>query len=530
LLFNVHQSLTHKGFPPNFIVQLCPTKYTEIRYQVGNQTVTENSEMGKLSATEIRNARVKDSTWFLDDGDGLRLRISPDGEKAWQVRYTVMGFKPPEAAPAQTNAKAQDDSEASKKQRREVAPQTGARTITLARHYGPKTDAAHLSLDGARDQARIIRALARDGKDFQQIRRDEIEAEKKERALKQAQALTVRDLFDTWHAEISVKRGKTGRKDGGAEVKRALEKDVMPHLGTTLLTALTRDAVLKTMRRISDRGHNRLAVIVLRDFKQMLRYGDTHQPWKRLLVECDALAIDDESVVRGEYDNVRTRALEESEITKLKTLLPVSGMTGVVQAAIWVMLSVGTRVGETVATEWKHIDFDTRTWHIPKENTKTQTAMKVFLSDFTLAIFQALHKARMAREEEERSDWVFPSRTSRLKPLDGQTVGKALNDRQRPDGKPIKGRTESVNALVLPGGVWKCHDLRRTAGTLMQKCGVSPETIHKCLNHAPATKLDQIYLQYDYSEEMAAAWEKLGERLGILLSHNVIPVDFKQAG
>jgi integrase len=490
------QSLIPQGFPLIFVVHRCPRNYTRILNGVGNQSVTENKGHGEATAVAVRNARERiEGAYFLSDGDGLRLRVAQDGSKVWQVRYFV------------------NDKE---------------RTYTLPRPYGPKTDDAHLSLEGARDQARIIKAYARDGIDYQNKRSDEIEAQDKERKVKQSQALTVRNLFEAWHEEIATKRGSTGRKDGALEVRRTQEKDVLPHLGDTLLVDLTRDAVLKVMRRVSDRGHNRLAVVMLRDFKQMLRYGEKSQPWKRLLVECDALSIDDEHVIKGDYDNERTRVLEDDEVKALKDLIPASGMTAVVQAALWVMLSVGTRVGETVAARWEHVDFNTRTWFIPKENTKTQAAFTVFMSDFTLAIFQELHAVRMARDENKRSDFVFPSRTSALKPLDCQTVGKALRDRQRPDGKPIKGRTESVDALVLSGGVWKCHDLRRTAGTLMQKCGVSPETIHRCLNHAPPTKLDRIYLQYDYSEEMAAAWDKLSEKLCVLLAKNVIPVDFQK--
>jgi integrase len=455
--------------------------------------------MRKLTAIDVRNASAREgATWFLQDDrvKGLRLRIGPTGDKTWQVRYTVGGTQ---------------------------------KTYTLPRPYGPKTDEGHLSLEGARDEAQKIRAMARDDVDYKVKRQDDAEAANRARAQKKTEALTVRDLFDAWHEEISTKRGRKGRLDGAAEVKRTQEKDVLPELGNVLLSALTKSAVLKTIRRVSKRGHNRLAVVILRDFKQMLRYGEKSQPWKRLLVECDALAIDDEDVIEGDYDNERTRVLEDDEVSALKDLIPASGMTGVTQAAVWVMLSVGTRVGETVAARWEHIDFGLKCWAIPAANTKTKAAITIYLSDFTLAIFKQLHAARMARDEDKRSDWVFPSRTSHLKSLDTQTVGKALADRQREEGTTIKGRTEQhAQSLMLSGGQWKCHDLRRTAGTLMQKCGVSPETIHRCLNHAPPTKLDRIYLQYDYSEEMSAAWDKLGEKLSILLSQNVIPVDFKK--
>lgn len=446
--------------------------------------------MGNLSAVAVRNAKARQDAYVLNDGDGLRLRITVDGVKTWQVRYTVKGRE---------------------------------RIATLARRYGPKTDDAHLSLEDARHEASKIQAFARDDIDFQEKR-------KADRAAEEARALTVNDLFTAWFAEISVKRGKSGRTDEGKEVFRSLSKDVLPAIGSKLLTAVTKDDVLKTIRRVSDRGHNRLAVMLLRDTKQMIRYGEKNQPYKRLLAESDILAIDDQQVILGEYDNVRTRVLSADEIVLLRDKMPDSGLTTVVKAAIWIMLGCCTRVGETVAARWEHVDLQARTWSIPKENTKTQTAIVVHLSDFVLRQFRALWAAREKLDVEKRSDWVFPSRTDRLKPLNSQTVGKALADRQRVDGEAIKGRTEKTDVLKLVNPeAWKCHDLRRTGATQMQAAGVTPEIVHRCLNHAPTNKLDGMYLLFDYQHDMKAAWTALGDRLDALLANNVIVGNFSQS-
>lgn len=339
-------------------------------------------------------------------------------------------------------------------------------------------------------------------------------------------SITVRDLYDAWLPTVSVKRGKHGRKDGGAEIKRTFEKFVLPCIGNTPLANVYASNVTPILTGISDAGKNRQATALLTDLQQMFRWGDSNQPFKRLLVECDVLAIEPGKVVSGSYDpskdNERTRVLSEAEIRRVGQLLPSSGLSKAIQAALWVMLSCGTRVGETVAARWEHVDLENGTWRIPADNAKSATALAVQLSDFSLAQFAALWAAREALPEDKRSEWVFPSRTDRNRPLDNQTIGKALADRQRATGESIKGRTSASTALVLACGQWKCHDLRRTAATLMQILGAAESIIHRCLNHARSEKLDRIYLQHDYSNEMREAWRILGNRLELLATPNVI--------
>ena len=422
-----------------------------------------------------------------------------EGIKSWQVKYTADGKET---------------------------------TVTLPRRYGPRTDEAHLSLEDARHEASAIRALARSGVDFRQKVADQREAEKVAREKKHNESMTLRDLFDAWFPEISTKRGKKGRIGGGAETLRCFEKDVFPALGDMLLTQITKADVLRTVRRVSSRGANRLAVLIVRDIRQVFRWGNANQPWKRLLIDSDVLAIVDSDVVGSDYDpvssNERDRVLDENEIRHLAKLLPVADLSFAIQSAVWLMLSCGTRVGETVAARWSHVDLENHRWHIPAESAKSNVALDVTLSDFAHARFTALRGVRDRLSEEKRSDWVFPSRKDISKPLDNQTIGKQLADRQRPGKKPLPGRTERVDALVLAGGQWKCHDLRRSCGTLMQSLGVPESTIHRCLNHARTDKLDRIYLQHDYSTEMANAWRVLGQRLELLTRTdvNVITAQF----
>jgi integrase len=239
----------------------------------------------------------------------------------------------------------------------------------------------------------------------------------------------------------------------------------------------------------------------------------------------DILAIRAEDIVSGGYDpvrdNERDRVLTEAEIRQLAKLLPAADLSPAIQSAVWIMLAAGTRVGETVAARWTHVDLQSGVWHIPAENAKSGEAIDIQMSHFVRAQFSKLWVEHVKLPEDLRSDWVFPSSRNQDSAINNQTIGKALADRQRSNGTPLRGRTERVGALLLEGGQWKCHDLRRTCGTLMQSLGVAESTVHRCLNHARADKLDRVYLKYDYAEEMAAAWKLLGQHLTTLAGADV---------
>ena len=73
------------------------------------------------------------------------------------------------------------------------------------------------------------------------------------------------------------------------------------------------------------------------------------------------------------------------------------------------------------------------------------------------------------------------------------------------------------DSLVLDGGrhgEWTPHDLRRTAATMMQSIGISPDVIDRCQNHVlPGSRVRRHYLHHDYAAEKRAAWQALGRRL-----------------
>ena len=87
--------------------------------------------------------------------------------------------------------------------------------------------------------------------------------------------------------------------------------------------------------------------------------------------------------------------------------------------------------------------------------------------------------------------------------------------------QPLSHRRND-DSMVLSDGVngeWTPHDLRRTAATMLQALGVSPDVIDRCQNHVlPGSKVRRHYLHHDYADEKRAAWQMLGERIDDILN------------
>ena len=49
------------------------------------------AQMELLQDIQIRKAKGQDNIYYLNDGGGLRLKITPTNSKIWEFRYTYNG-------------------------------------------------------------------------------------------------------------------------------------------------------------------------------------------------------------------------------------------------------------------------------------------------------------------------------------------------------------------------------------------------------------------------------------------------------
>lgn len=354
-----------------------------------------------------------------------------------------------------------------------------------------------------------------------------VEAKLADAAKKNAENLTVNDLFTTW-----IKDG-VNRSDGNKYIARSFNKHVLPFIGEIPLRELSEHHLRNIYRTIIQNGKQPTAVELSKDVKQMLKWGEQRKPWRALMIDGNpANLVEIDKLLSSDYVKERDRVLSVDEIRKLDSIFKsitlgyaeADKKYGVerplkreVQLAMWLCLGTLCRIGELLMAQWAHVDLDKRTWFIPKANTKGERGKKqdqlVYLSDFTFDKFQQL------KTLTGDSIWLFPARYK-----DGhvcvKSASKQIGDRQvsfKSRTKKLKLRVES-DSLVLGEKEWTPHDLRRSGATMMQQLKVSRDVINLCQNHVVGSRVDRHYLHHDYADEKREAWQVLGEHLKSILA------------
>lgn len=339
---------------------------------------------------------------------------------------------------------------------------------------------------------------------------------------KRDENLTIQDLYDVW-----IKDG-VNRSDNNAYIQCTFNKHALPLIGSTSLKDLSESQLLALIRGLISKGTVATAVELSKGIKQMLVWAEKRKPWRALLIEGNpADLIEVHKLVPNDYTKERDRVLSHKEIHKLKNILIATAeayknarhkyeaerpIKEEVQIAVWICLSTLCRIGELMKSQWKHVDFENRTWFIPKELTKGTRGNKqshtISLSDFSLQQLRSLHKLT------GDTDWLFPA-TNKDGHVCIKSASKQIGDRQikfKNRNKKLQCRVEN-DTLVIGDQEWTPHDLRRTGATMMQELGVTRDVINLCQNHVIGSKIDRHYLHYQYADEKMLAWIKLGDHL-----------------
>jgi len=469
--------------------------------------------------------------WLIEDGargEGRLVgRITPAGARSFYFRYTGS---------------------------------TGDRVRLLIGAYDPRGDGkAAFTVQQARDRARELSGLYRSGvRDLREHLRqqaDDIRRAESERRAAEAEMarqseldaqrrLNMRQLFDRWcktelQPVIQANGKRAGRKDAGAYVRQQFERHIFPVIGNTPVGEVRKADVLGLIDAQKAKGQLRTAAVLLGDLRQMMGFA-----LDRELIEVDPLASIKKARIVG-VTVERDRVLSDDELRLLVTAIPTARLSKRSQAAIWLLLATGARVGELMGAVWSDalppdapaskerldtlqtladedgakvgvVDLAAKTWHLP--DTKNQRSHTIHLSDFALAQFDVLASLReQLPDSDGLSPWAFAARDSR-RPVCVKSFGKQLSDRQREADKRMTGRTKATSSLQLPGGKWTAHDLRRTVGTLMAGLGISSDVIDECLNHMIESRVRRIYIRDRRLTEQARAFDALGARLSGLIA------------
>jgi integrase len=402
-----------------------------------------------LTPIAIRNAKPRSKPYKLADEGGLYLLIKSDGARYWRFKYRFAG--------------------------KEKLLALGVfDEVTLAEARARRDDA---------------KARLRDGVDPG--------AERKARKLadKHSAANSFAAVAEEW-------MGKQRPKwtAGHAErVKRSIEADLFPHIGSRPIAELGAPELLAVLRKIEAREAHEQRERVQQRASMIFRYGIATG-------RCERDPVAD---LRGAFTSptrYNYAALGRKDLPAFFAKLAEYEGEPTTKLAITLLMLTFVRTGELRGARWSEVDLATAEWRIPAERMKMRQEHVVPLSR------QALGVLRELQAWTGNGPLLFPSRSKATQPISENTVLYALyrmGYHSRATG----------------------HGFRSTASTILNELGFAGDVIERQLAHSSKNKVRAAYNKAQYLPERARMMQHWADLLDELAraDSNVVPGKFSKA-
>jgi integrase len=195
----------------------------------------------------------------------------------------------------------------------------------------------------------------------------------------------------------------------------------------------------------------------------------------------------------GGKEEPRSRCLTDDELRALLKDPKAATRFERLSHAIVIFLLTAVRRSELALARFAEIDFNTKTWIVPAEHTKTKKAPNVVpLSDWAVREFEALQ--RLAKH----SPWVLAN-DANDGPIDPKLLTRGV--------ARCQARMQKLGIAEFT-----LHDLRRTCRTGLARLKIAPHIAERVLSHAQE-KIEGTYDVFDYLEEKREALNKWAAHL-----------------
>jgi integrase len=307
-------------------------------------------------------------------------------------------------------------------------------------------------------------------------------------------ANTVGGLIDLFaHKHLS------GLKSG-KDVKRLLEREVRPILGSKSTARVNRRDVIDLLDGIEERvgpyARNHATAAV----RKMFSWAAERDP--DLANPALGLAMN--------KTTERDRVLSDFEIKQI--WIASDQLISVFSPFLKILLLTAQRRNEVAGMTWSELEgLDKSVWRIPATRTKNGLAHEVPLSKMAASILKQI--PRLGDHVFTNDGKTSISGFSKFKhSLDTAIITLRQNNYGKIDEHDDKFK------LVEH---WTLHDLRRTAATIMAKRAVPPHVVERMLNHVSGTisGVAKIYNRHEYWDERGAAAETLADYIVKIISN-----------
>lgn len=318
-----------------------------------------------LTDTKIKHAKFKDKEYNLSAGQGLQLRVKPNGSKLWLFNYTK--------------------------------PYTGKRTNLSMGLYPSVSLKTAIS---ERDKYLTCLATGNDPKVF----RDGAEDDARE-----SMTQTFAVVYDRWLEVKQVTISDSYLK----RMVNSINLHVLPQLAGVPISQISAPEVIKVLKPLAENGKLESVRKLCRWLNEIMDYA----------VNTGLIAGNCLFGIRKAFPPPSSKnhpTLKPEELPAFFDCLEQSKISVETKSLIHWMLNTLVRPGEAASAEWGEIDLESATWTIPKEKMKMKRDHIVPLSRQAIAILQTMKPMSGHRR------YVFPGRNDVSGHINSETANVAF--------------------------------------------------------------------------------------------------------
>lgn len=319
----------------------------------------------RLSDTQIKAAKPKDKEYVLSDGDGLRIRVKPNGSKSWLLNYTHPIKK------TRTN-------------------------LSLGKY-------PEVSLANARKLALEARELLAQGIDPLDARKQQQEEHK---------AIHEHTLFNVTQEWFAIKKDDI-TPDYAVDIWRSLELHIFPYIANTPVRDITAPQIIELLKPIAAKGSLETVKRLAQRLNEVMNFATNCG-----LIQANPLTGIKAAFKKPKKENMA--ALKPAELAELMGAIANASIKRTTRCLIEWQLHTMTRPSESSGARWDEIDWDAKVWTIPAARMKKRRQHRIPLTQQMLDLLDVMRPISGSRE------FIFPSDRDPKKPCNSQTANMAL--------------------------------------------------------------------------------------------------------
>lgn len=275
------------------------------------------------------------------------------------------------------------------------------------------------------------------------------------------------------------------------EIKRVMDRHIVPELGDRIADAVTRGEVTKFIDSIAEQS------------PVMARAVHAHLSafYTWAMPRLDGLPANPcRDAGRPAKPKDRDRVLSDAELVGLWQVSDEEEQPW--GAALKLLLLTGARRDEVFNADQAEFDLEAAEWVIPGARTKNGKDHIIPLSTRAMAVVKAIPKS-------DQSKKLFPAEGN---PENGPSGFSKAQARFRTSLDKKLARTSCED--------WRLHDIRRTVATGLQRLEVRFEVTEAVLNHVSGARagIAGVYQRHDWKAEKRVALQAWADHLSKLIA------------